>query len=111
MFNDRDVDGLLAMMTDDVEWPDVARSDVLRDKASIRAYWDGQFAVARPQVTPSGFVDVGDDVVAVVTQVVLDLAGEPLAPPSTVFHRYTFDRSGLVRRMVVFTDLEQATSP
>lgn len=28
-FGARDVDGLLAMMTDDVEWPDVANAAVL----------------------------------------------------------------------------------
>jgi hypothetical protein len=49
----------------------------------------------------------GDDLVAVVDQQVFDLRGEPLAPSTVVFHRYTFD-GDLVRRMVVFNDLNEA---
>lgn len=109
MFNDRDIDALVAMMTDDAEWPDVANGAVLRDKAAIRSYWEGQFAVSNPQVEPTDFVGVGDDMVAVVKQEVTNLRGEPLVPTTVVFHRYSFD-GDLVRRMVVFNDLDQATS-
>jgi hypothetical protein len=107
LFNDRHVDALLAMMTDDVEWPDVANRAVLSGKQAIRPYWAAQFAVADPQVRPTAFIDAGDDLVAVVDQRILDREGRPLAPPAVVFHRYTFD-GGLVRRMVVFTDADEA---
>ena len=106
-FDARDVDALLAMMAADVEWPDVAGGAVLHGHDEVRAYWEGQFAVADPRVVPVEVVAVGDDVVAVVEQRVSDLAGVPLGPMSVVFHRYTFD-GDLVRRMVVHTDREQA---
>jgi ketosteroid isomerase-like protein len=48
LFNDRDVAGLLSMMTDDVVWPDVARGAVLHDKGAIHRYWEAQFAFADP---------------------------------------------------------------
>jgi hypothetical protein len=34
-FNERRIDDLLAMMTDDVQWPDVANGTVLEGKASF----------------------------------------------------------------------------
>src|SRR6202035_2288473 len=101
LFNQRDVDALFRMMTDDVEWPDVAHSAVLRGKEAIRPYWEAQFAVSDPTVRPTAFIEAGDDLVAVVDQRIHDLQGRPLAPPMVVFHRYTFD-GDLVRRMIVF---------
>jgi ketosteroid isomerase-like protein len=107
LFNDRDIDALLEMMTDDVEWPDVANSTMLHDKAAIRTYWEGQFAAADPRVSPTEFLAAGDDVVAVVEQHLADLEGRLLAPQATVFHRYAFE-GDRVRRMVVFTELDEA---
>lgn len=107
LFNARDVNALLAMMTDDIEWPDVANGVVLRDKDAIRSYWEGQFAVADPQVQPTEFIPVEDDLVAVVDQRVLDRRGEPITALTVVFHRYSF-RDELVRRMVPFHDRREA---
>jgi hypothetical protein len=107
LFNDRRVDELLAMMTDDVEWPDVANRTTLHDKGAIRRYWSDQFAASSPQVTPTGFIERGDDLVAVIDQRILDRDGLPLVPPTVVFHRYTFV-GGLVSRMVVYKDRDSA---
>ncbi len=109
-FNERRIDELMAMMADDVQWPDVANGTVLEGKAAISRYWEAQFAVADPIVTPTDFFPVGGELVAVINQRILDLKGELLAPPSTVFHRYTF-RHDLVSRMVVFVDREAAKTP
>jgi ketosteroid isomerase-like protein len=109
LFNGRDVDALLSMMTDDVEWPDVANSAILCGKEEIRRYWEAQFAVSAPTVRPTEFIRVGDELVAVVDQRIHDLDGQPLVQPTVVFHRYTFD-GGLVRRMVVFTDRAEAVN-
>jgi hypothetical protein len=103
LFNERRIDELLALMTEDVEWPDVARAVVLRGKDSIGSYWRGQFAAASPIVVPERFVEVDDDLVAVVDQRVDDLVGRPIVPPRVVYHRFSFERD-LVRRMVVHTD-------
>jgi len=110
LFNAGEVEALLAMMTDDVEWPDVANGLVLRDKRAIRSYWEGQFAVANPQVRPTDFLPVEDDLVAVIDQRLLDLGGQPIAPPAVVFHRYSFEDQ-LVRRMVYFSDRREAVEP
>jgi hypothetical protein len=108
-FNDRDIDGLFTMLTDDVDWPDVANGAVLHGKEAIRPYWEGQFAVADPRVTPTAFIPAGDDLVAVIDQRILDLHGQSLVPPAVVFHRYTFS-GDLISRMVVFADREEAVT-
>ncbi|GAA3625719.1 nuclear transport factor 2 family protein [Kineosporia mesophila] len=101
-FNGRDVEGLLSMMTDDVEWPDLPGGRVLRGKDEIREYWQGQFAVSDPQAVPTDFEPgaTDDEIVAVVEHEVRGLGGEVLADQYELRHRYWF-RDGLVRRMVV----------
>jgi ketosteroid isomerase-like protein len=106
LFNDRRIGELLALMTDDVAWPDVANGRVLHGKEAIRSYWEAQFAVANPQVDPIEFKPVGEDVVAVVDQRVLDGQGR-ITTEAVVFHRYTFTL-GLIARMVVFAGPEEA---
>jgi hypothetical protein len=60
-----------------------------------------------PRVTPTGFTETGDDLVAVIDQRILDREGLPLVPPAVVFHRFTF-AGDLISRMVVFSDLDSA---
>lgn len=108
-FNAREVSELLAMMTDDIEWPNVAGGTVLRGHDQVRAYWEAQFAVADPQVEPIDFTVVGDDVLAEVDQRVLDLDGTVLVEPATVWHRYSF-AGDLVCAMVVHTNAAEATA-
>ncbi|HEX4245162.1 MAG TPA: nuclear transport factor 2 family protein [Acidimicrobiales bacterium] len=107
LFNDRQVEDLLALMTDDVRWPDVANGTVLHDKGAIRQYWAGQFSTSNPQVTPVEFIDAGDDLVAVVDQRILDLDGSVLFPPAVVFHRYAF-AGDLIRHMAAFASRDAA---
>ena len=109
LFNNRDIDALFDMMTEHVEWPDVANSAVIHGKDAIRSYWEGQFAIADPKVKPTAFIPVGDDLVAAIDQRVFDLQGQLLVGPAVVFHRYTFD-GDLICRMVVFTDRDEAVT-
>ena len=110
LFNGREIDALLALMTDDVEWPDVARGKVLRGKAAIRPYWTDQFATADPRVTPTAYIPTGEEIVAVVDQQIFDLEGKALAPVAVVYHRYAFD-GDRIRRMQVFDDRNAAVIP
>jgi hypothetical protein len=107
LFNERRINDLLAMMIDDVRWPDVAHGIVLEGKAAVRQYWEAQFAVAAPHVVPTGFLEVDDDLVAIIDQRVFDLFGHLLVEPAVVYHRYSFD-AGLISRMTVFERREDA---
>ncbi len=107
LFNERRIDDLLAIMVDDVRWPDVAHGTEIEGKAAIRRYWEAQFAVAAPYVVPTAFTEVEEDLVAVIDQRIVDLMGNLLMEPVVVFHRYSF-KTGLISRMRVFGRREEA---
>jgi len=108
LFNDRRLDQLLALMVDDVQWPDVAAGAVLVGRSAIRQYWEAMFAVSNPRVLPREYVPVGDDVLAVIEQRISDFGGAPIAEPVVVYHRYSF-RAGLISRMAFHSNRESAT--
>jgi hypothetical protein len=109
LFNEGKIDDLLAMMIDDVRWPDVAHGIVLEGKAAIRQYWEAQFAVAAPHVVPTGFLEVDDDLVAIIDQRIFDLFGNLLLEPGVIYHRYSFN-GGLISQMTVFEGREKAVT-
>ena len=99
-FNDRDIDGALALMRSDVDWPNALEGGRVRGHEAVREYWAGQFATLDPRVEPLAFgEDEAGRVVVDVHQVVRDAAGEILVD-QRVQHAYAF-REGLVERMDV----------
>ncbi len=51
-FNKRDIDGALALMTQDVSWPKASEGGKVIGKAEIRAYWTRQWREFDPHVEP-----------------------------------------------------------
>jgi hypothetical protein len=99
-FNARDIDAVLAAMTDDVDWPNAWEGGRLHGHEAVRAYWTRQWAAIDPHVEPVEIGPRADGRVAVdVRQVVRNLDGEVVAA-GTVVHVYEL-RSGLVARMDV----------
>jgi hypothetical protein len=102
-FNARDIDAVLAAMTDDVDWPNAWEGGRLQGHDAVRDYWTRQWAAIDPHVEPVGFEPrVGGHGVRVaveVEQVVRNLDGEVVAA-GTVVHVYEL-RAGLVARMDV----------
>jgi hypothetical protein len=107
LFNECRIDQLLAMMIDDVRWPDVGNGVVLDSKPAIRQYWDAQFTVSDPLVVPKGFLEIGEDMIAMVDRRVFDWSGNLMTDPVVVFHRYSF-RGVLMSRMSVHRSSEDA---
>jgi hypothetical protein len=102
-FNARDLDGALALMHRDVDWPNGMEGGRERGHAAVRAYWTRQFGLIDSRVEPVGFeVDADGRIVVDVHQVVRDLKGAVMSD-GRVRHVYTF-RHGLVERM----DIEEA---
>ena len=99
-FNARDIDAVLAQMTDDVDWPNAWEGGRLAGRAAVRAYWTRQWAEIEGTVEPIELTDRPDGTVAVrVHQVVRSHDGE-LLDDREVVHVYAF-REGLVARMDV----------
>ena len=99
-FNARDIDAVLAAMTDDVDWPNAWEGGRVHGHDAVRDYWTRQWAQIDPRVEPVDIAARPDGRVAVeVDQVVRDLAGEVVAS-GRVVHVYEL-RDGLIARMDV----------
>jgi hypothetical protein len=99
-FNRRDVDAVLAMMSDEVDWPNAWKGGRLVGREAVRDYWTAQWAEIDPRVEPLAVAERADGSQAVtVRQVVRTLEGELLSDGEVV-HVYQLD-GRLIRRMDV----------
>ncbi len=97
-FNQRNIDGALALMSESVSWPKASEGGRVVGKEEIRAYWSRQWKEFDPHVEPIEVIDRGGGKVEVrVHQTVRSLAGAVLSE-SEVRHDYTI-AEGLVERM------------
>lgn len=95
-YNRRDVDGLLELLTEDVDWPDGDAR--LIGRAAVRRYWLHQFTQTRTHDEPVRFVALPPDRTVVhIDQTVRDRHGRVLSRGAL---RYSFTvREGLISRL------------
>ena len=107
-FNERNLDGALAFMSDDVSWPKASEGGKVIGKEEVRAYWLRQWAAFDPHVEPLETINLGGDKLEVrVHKVVKNLQGDVLSDTEV---RHVFSvKDGLIKSM----DLkgEEAGSP
>ena len=97
-FNQRNIDGALALMSDSVSWPKASEGGRAIGKEEIRAYWSRQWKQFDPRVDPLEVLDRGGGRFHVrVHQLVKSLGGDVLSD-SEVWHVYTIAH-GLIERM------------
>ena len=90
-FNKRDIDGALALMTEDVSWPRASEGGKVVGKDEIRAYWTRQWGEFDPHVEPIAMTeDDGGKIRIRVHQLVKSLQGDPLSD-SEVIHVFTLN--------------------
>ena len=78
-FNARDIDGVLAVLADDVVWANGMDGGHVHGRDAVRAYWTRQWTIVSPHVEPVSFRRAADGaIVAEVRQSVRDLEGKPL---------------------------------
>lgn len=109
-FNARDIDGVLAALSDDVAWANAMEGGYVHGHRGVREYWTRQWAIVSPHVEPVRFESTPDGPIVVeVRQSVSDPAGRPLDDPThglknkTVGHVFTL-RNGKVIRFDVRED-------
>lgn len=108
-FNKRDIDGALALMTEDVSWPKASEGGRVIGKEEIRAYWTRQWREFDGNVEPLEIVEEDGGKVRVrVHQLVKNLQGDVLSD-SEVLHVFTVSK-GLIAAMDLGDDVD-ATSP
>ncbi|MBY5407969.1 nuclear transport factor 2 family protein [Rhizobium leguminosarum] len=103
-FNARDIDAVLAVLSDDVAWANGMEGGHVNGREAVRDYWTRQWAVISPHVVPVAFEETPDGAVAVeVIQSVFDLDGRPLESQSpglkdkTVMHIFRMQGDKIVR--------------
>lgn len=109
-FNERDIDGALALMSEDVDWPKASEGGRVVGKEEIRAYWTRQWREFDGHVEPLAITVADEGSVRVrVHQVVRNLQGEVLSD-SEVLHLFTMN-GGLIAAMHLGDETSSANGP
>jgi hypothetical protein len=97
-FNLRNIDGALAVMTEDVSWPKASEGGRVVGKEEIRAYWTRQWSEFDGHVEPLAITEESGSRIRVrVHQTVRNLEGKVLSD-SEVLHIFTVN-NGLIAAM------------
>ena len=109
-FNKRDIDGALALMTQDVSWPKASEGGKVVGKEEIRAYWTRQWGEFDPYVEPLAMTEEDGGKTRVrVHQLVKSLQGDVLSD-SEVRHLFTVN-SGLIAAMDLGDEADPTAGP
>ena len=109
-FNKRDIDGALALMTQDVSWPKASEGGKVVGKEEIRGYWTRQWGEFDPHVEPLAMTEEDGGKTRVrVHQLVKSLQGDVLSD-SDVFHLFTVN-SGLISAMNLGDEADPTARP
>ncbi len=109
-FNKRDIDGALALMTQDVSWPKASEGGKVVGKEEIRAYWTRQWSEFDPHVEPLAMTEENRDQIRVkVHQLVKTLQGTILSD-SEVVHIFNVI-GGLISAMTLGDDGDATAGP
>src|ERR1700748_334671 len=109
-FNRRDIDGALALMTEDVSWPKASEGGKIVGKEEIRAYWTRQWGEFDPYVEPLAITQEDGGKISVrVHQLVKSLQGNLLSD-SEVLHVFTVN-SGLIAALDLGNEADSSAGP
>ncbi|MGB8833912.1 MAG: nuclear transport factor 2 family protein [Candidatus Sulfotelmatobacter sp.] len=114
-FNQRDIDGALALMTEDVSWPMASEGGKVVGKEEVRAYWSRQWSEFDPHVGPLAMTELamteedGGKIRVRVRQLVKSLRGDVLSD-SEVLHVFTLN-SGLISAMDLGDEANATAGP
>ena len=104
-FNARDMEGVFALLTDDVAWANAMEGTHVHGKDAIRDYWTHQWSVIDPHVEPLKIAKAADGSLVVdVHQVVKNFEGQTLID-ETVKHAFRLD-GGRVQRFDIQSDTQ-----
>jgi len=108
-FNNRDIDVVFALMTDDVTWPNALEGGRLAGKEEIRAYWTRQWAQLDPHVDPLDISEEdGSNIQVRVHQIIKSLEGQVLLERE-VLHVFTL-KNDLIAAMHIGDDAGSAAA-
>jgi SnoaL-like protein len=99
-FNRRELDGVLVMLSDEVDWPNAWKGGRLAVREAVRDYRTAQWAEIDPHVEPLSVTERAGGRLAVAVRQVVRSADGRLLGDAEVVHVYRLD-DGLIRPMDV----------
>jgi hypothetical protein len=99
-FNRRDLDRVVAMLSDDVDWPNAWKGGRLVGREAVRDYWTAQWAEIDPHVAPLAVTERADGRLAVAVRQVVRSPDGQLLGDGEVVHVYRLE-CALICRMDV----------
>ena len=97
-FNHRDIDGALALMSENVSWPKASEGGRVVGKEEIRAYWTRQWREFDPRVEPLEVIEQEGGLTAVKVHQLVKSPGGDVLFDGVVWHVYAI-ANGLIERM------------
>jgi hypothetical protein len=98
-FNDRDINAVLSLVQDDVQWANGWKGGFVSGHEGIRQYWTEQWTEITPFVYPVSVVDNGNRIEVLVHQVVHDKNGK-LIVDGHIKHHFLFE-AGLIKKFEI----------
>ena len=109
-FNKRNIDGALALMTQDVSWPKASEGGNVVGKEEVRVYWTRQCGEFDPYVEPLAMTEEeGGKTRVRAHQLVRSLQGDVLSD-SEVLHIFTVN-GGLIAAMDLGDEADPTAGP
>lgn len=100
-FNQRNIDAVLKLMVEDVQWPNGWEGGYVNGQAEVKDYWTRQWKEIDPAVTPVFISELPNNVYDVeVRQVIKDKSGSILSD-SVVHHIYAFENEKIKKMEIV----------
>jgi hypothetical protein len=109
-FNHRDIDGALALMSEDISWPKASEGGRAVGKAELRAYWSRQWAEFDPHVEPIEVIDRGGGKADVKVHLLVKSLDGVVLSDSELWHIFT-TANGVIKRMDIKESENSATAP
>ena len=99
-FNARDIDAVLALMQEDVHWPNGWEGGYVEGHAAVRDYWTRQWQELNPNVQPVSFTEKADgQIIVEVHQLAKDMQGNVIFD-GIIKHIYTLEND-LIKTMEI----------
>jgi len=96
-YNERDIDALLELMCEDVNWANALTGDRIRGRAEMREVWLLQWTSLEVETEPIRIYEEDGRTVVLVREIMREVGGQLLLDQE-MEHVFTF-RDGLVERM------------
>jgi hypothetical protein len=109
-FNKRDIDGALALMTEDVSWPKASEGGRVVGKEEIRAYWTRQWGEFDGHVEPLAITEEDGSRIRVRVHQIVKSLQEDVLSDSEVLHVFTVN-SGLIAAMDLGVEADSTGGP